>query len=301
MALSSNSATMPQSAPSAQPAQRRVSWAWIGIIPFGLFAVVFLFVPSAAIFVRSFQDNNGAFTIDNILGLSLKTIRDSYWVSVRLSFVTALFGALFGSMLAYALILGQAPRWMRNVFMTFSGVASNFAGVPLAFAFLSTLGRLGVATVFLKTVGLDLYANGFSLYTFWGLALTYTYFQLPLALLILAPALDGMKKQWREASANLGASSWQYWRYVGFPILTPAMLSMFILLFGNAFGAYATAYALTGGQINLVTIMIGSQIQGDIFNNQGLGNALALGMVVIMALTLALYSALQRRTARWLK
>jgi len=298
MALSSNSATMPQSAPSAQ---RRVSWAWIGIIPFAFFAVVFLFVPSAAIFVRSFQDNNGAFTIDNILGLSLKTIRDSYWVSVRLSFVTALFGALFGSMLAYALILGQAPRWMRNVFMTFSGVASNFAGVPLAFAFLSTLGRLGVATVFLKSAGLDLYANGFSLYTFWGLALTYTYFQLPLALLILAPALDGMKKQWREASANLGASSWQYWRYVGFPILTPAMLSMFILLFGNAFGAYATAYALTGGQINLVTIMIGSQIQGDIFNNQGLGNALALGMVVIMALTLALYSALQRRTARWLK
>jgi putative spermidine/putrescine transport system permease protein len=197
--------------------------------------------------------------------------------------------------------LGGAPRWLRNAFMTFSGVASNFAGVPLAFAFISTLGRLGMLTVVLKTLGLDLYSGGFSLYTFWGLVFTYVYFQLPLALLILAPALDGLKKQWREASENLGASSWQYWRHIAFPILTPALLSMFILLFGNAFGAYATAYALTGGQLNLVTIVIGSQIQGDVFNNQGLGNALALGMIVIMGLSVALYSALQSRTARWLR
>lgn len=280
---------------------RRINWAWLGLIPFIIFAAAFLITPSAAIFVRSFQDNNGAFTFNNILGLAQKSIRDSYWVSIRLSFVTALIGAVFGSLVAYALILGDGPRWLRNAFMTFSGVASNFAGVPLAFAFLSTLGRLGLMTVLLKSLGLDLYASGFSLYTFWGLALTYIYFQFPLAILILAPALDGLKKQWREASENLGASSWQYWRYVGLPILTPALLSMFILLFGNAFGAYATAYALTGGQISLVTIVIGSQIQGDVFNNQGLGNALALGMVVIMALSVVLYSALQQRTARWLR
>jgi putative spermidine/putrescine transport system permease protein len=204
-------------------------------------------------------------------------------------------------MVAYAIILVGAPRWLRNAFMTFSGVASNFAGVPLAFAFISTLGRLGMVTAFLKLIGIDLYDNGFSLYTFWGLAFTYIYFQLPLALLILAPALDGLKKQWREASENLGATSWQYWRHVAFPILTPALLSMFILLFGNAFGAYATAYALTGGQISLVTIVIGAQIQGDVFNNQGLGNALALGMIVIMGLSVALYSVLQNRTARWLR
>jgi putative spermidine/putrescine transport system permease protein len=273
----------------------------LGIVPFALFALAFLIAPSFAIFVRSFQDASGGFTFDNILGLAQKSIRDSYWVSMRLSFVTALIGAVFGFMVAYAIILGGTPRWLRNGFMTFSGVASNFAGVPLAFAFISTLGRLGMLTVVLKTLGLDLYSGGFSLYTFWGLALTYVYFQLPLALLILAPALDGLKKQWREASENLGASSWQYWRHIAFPILTPALLSMFILLFGNAFGAYATAYALTGGQLNLVTILIGSQIQGDVFNNQGLGNALALGMIVIMGLSVALYSALQSRTARWLR
>jgi putative spermidine/putrescine transport system permease protein len=279
----------------------RPNRALIGIIPFALFALAFLIAPSLAIFVRSFQDASGGFTFDNILGLAQKSIRDSYWVSVRLSFVTALIGAVFGFMVAYAIILGGAPRWLRNAFMTFSGVASNFAGVPLAFAFISTLGRLGMVTAFLKLIGIDLYDNGFSLYTFWGLAFTYIYFQLPLALLILAPALDGLKKQWREASENLGATSWQYWRHVAFPILTPALLSMFILLFGNAFGAYATAYALTGGQISLVTIVIGAQIQGDVFNNQGLGNALALGMIVIMGLSVALYSVLQNRTARWLR
>ena len=280
---------------------RRVSFAWLGLLPFALFALAFLVVPSLAIFVGSFQDKDGGFTFNNILGLSQKSIRDSYWVSIRLSVVTALIGGLLGFMLSYALILGKTPRVLRNIFMTFSGVASNFAGVPLAFAFISTLGRLGVLTVLLKAIGVDLYNTGFSLYTFWGLALTYVYFQLPLTLLVMAPAFDGLKRQWREASENLGATSWQYWRYVALPILFPALLSTFILLFGNAFGAYATAYALTGGQINLVTILIGSQISGDVFNNQGLGNALALGMVVIMLLTVAAYSALQNRTARWLK
>lgn len=280
---------------------RRFSWAWLGIVPFALFALAFLLFPSLAIFIRSFQDNAGGFTFDNILGLSQQSIRDSYWVSIRLSIVTALIGGGLGFMLAYALILGGMPAWLRGVFMTFSGVASNFAGVPLAFAFLSTLGRLGIVTVLLKTIGIDLYGAGFSLYTFWGLALTYVYFQLPLTLLVIAPAMDGLKKQWREASENLGATSWQYWWHIGLPILMPALLSMLILLFGNAFGAYATAYALTGGQINLVPIVIGSQIRGDVFNNQGLGNALALGMVVIMALSIALYSLLQNRTARWLR
>jgi putative spermidine/putrescine transport system permease protein len=127
------------------------------------------------------------------------------------------------------------------------------------------------------------------------------YFQLPLMVLIIAPALDGLKPEWREASENLGATNRQYWRYVALPILLPSLLGTMILLFGNAFGAYATAYALTGGQIALVTIVIGQQVTGDVLHNPGLGSALALGMVVIMALCLAAYAWLQRLTARWVK
>ncbi len=127
------------------------------------------------------------------------------------------------------------------------------------------------------------------------------YFQFPLMVLIIAPAIDGLRREWLEAAENLGASSFQYWRYVAFPILLPAMLGAMILLFGNAFGAFATAQALTGGQINLVTIVIGSQLRGDILADPGLGYALALGMVVVMASAIVARTILQRRTERWLR
>jgi putative spermidine/putrescine transport system permease protein len=194
------------------------------------------------------------------------------------------------------------PRWIRSMLTTFSGVASNFAGVPLAFAFIATLGRTGFISTFLRDVlDIDIYRAGFSLYGFMGLSLTYLYFQFPLMVLVMTPALEGLKQEWREASENLGASSFQYWRFVGLPILLPSLLGTMLLLFGNAFGAYATAYALTGGTLPLVTIQIGAQIRGDVLHNVGLGNAMALGMVVVMVVCIGAYSLLQRRAERWLR
>ncbi len=283
-------------------APRRFSWAWVGVLPFFLFAIAFLILPALSLFTGSFQDRAGNLTLDNIAGLTQPFILDAYWLSIRVSLVTAIGGAVFGFLLAYAAILGGVPPAVRSGLMTFSGVASNFAGVPLAFAFIATLGRAGMITVLLNTLfGINIYQQGFNLYTFWGLTFTYMYFQLPLMVLIIAPALDGLKREWREASENLGATSWQYWRHIALPILLPSLLGATILLFGNAFGAYATAYALTGGTLNLVTIVIGAQIRGDVLNNPGLGYALALGMVVIMAVSIALYTWLQRKTARWLR
>jgi putative spermidine/putrescine transport system permease protein len=283
------------------PASRRFGWSWLGVLPFFLFATAFLLLPAAAIVITSFQDRDGSLTFANIAGLFQPFILRTYWVSIQISALTALLGGVFGFLLAYAIVLGGLPGFLRAGILTFSGVASNFAGVPLAFAFIATLGRLGMVTTFLKVLGIDIYDAGFSLYTYWGLVLTYMYFQLPLMVLIIAPALDGLKPEWREASENLGATNRQYWRYVALPILLPSLLGTMILLFGNAFGAYATAYALTGGQIALVTIVIGQQVTGDVLHNPGLGSALALGMVVIMALCLAAYAWLQRLTARWVK
>jgi putative spermidine/putrescine transport system permease protein len=191
---------------------------------------------------------------------------------------------------------------LRSALTTFSGVAANFAGVPLAFAFIATLGRVGFVTVLLRDLfGINLYSTGFSLYSFAGLSLTYMYFQFPLMVLIISPALDGLKREWSEAAGNLGASNLQYWRYVALPILLPSILASIVLLFGNAFGAYATAYALTGGSLDLVPILIGAQIRGDVLNNPGLGYALALGMIVIMAVSILLYSWLQSWSSRWLR
>jgi putative spermidine/putrescine transport system permease protein len=271
-------------------------------VPFFLFAGAFLLMPAASLVVGSFQDAQGNFTLANIVGLTQPFILDAYWLSIRISLVTAIGGGVFGFLLAYAAIMGGLPGFVRSALLTFSGVASNFAGVPLAFAFIATLGRVGMITVLLSSLfGINIYQAGFNLYTFWGLSLTYMYFQFPLMTLIIAPALDGLKREWREASENLGATRVQYWRYIALPILLPSLLGTMILLFGNAFGAYATAYALTGGTLNVVPIVIGAQIRGDVLNNPGLGYALALGMVVIMAFSIAGYTLLQRRTARWLR
>jgi putative spermidine/putrescine transport system permease protein len=215
--------------------------------------------------------------------------------------MTALGGGLFGFMLALSAIRGGLPKFMRSSLMTFCGVASNFAGVPLAFGFIALLSPAGVLTGWLRALGYNPYFHGFQLYTFMGLSIVYMYFQFPLMVLIIAPAIDGLRREWLEASENLGASSFQYWRYVALPILLPSLLGTMILLFGNSFGAYATAFALTGGVVNLVTIQIGSQLTGDVLGDPGLGYALALGMVVVMALAITATTLLQRQTERWLK
>jgi putative spermidine/putrescine transport system permease protein len=261
--------------------------------------------PIGFLIVGSFQDsaNNDALTLKNFGDLTSPQIARAFANSIEISLVSAIAGAVFGLLLAYAIILGGLPRFLRTFVMTFSGVASNFAGIPLALAFIFTIGSRGLVTVWIKSLtGVDLVTDiGVTLYTKIGLEIVYFYFQLPLMVLIIAPAIDGLRKDWREASENMGATPSQYWRYVALPILFPSILGCTILLFGNAFGAQATAYQLTSGQIPIVTLLIGAQISGDVLHNPGLGYAMAMGMVVIMGVTILLYSVMQRRSERWLR
>lgn len=290
-----------QDAPGARPASRR-SWAWLGLAPFFGFAALFLLLPVSFLVIGSFKDKTGALTLENYAQLARPDIVLAFRTTIEISLVTAVAGAIFGFLMAYAVILGGLPRFLRNPLLTFSGVASNFAGVPLALAFIFTLGQLGLLTLLIRNVlGVNLYQQGFSLYTQLGLELVYMYFQLPLMILIIAPAIDGLKREWREAAENLGASSRQYWRHVAFPILLPSLLGTAILLFGNAFGAQATAYQLTGGTIPIVAVKIGAQISGDVLQNVGLGYAMAMGMVAVMAVAITLYIMLQRKAERWMR
>ncbi|BAL81569.1 ABC transporter permease [Caldisericum exile] len=276
--------------------------SFLFLLPFIIFVVAFLILPTISIFISAFQDSAGKFTLQNIKDLFTPYIMGAYLLSIRVSLFTAIIGAFIGFMLAYASTFGNLPSWVKSYLNTFSGVASNFAGVPLAFAFISTLGRVGLITTLIQQIfHISIYDFGFNLYSFWGLCLTYIYFQIPLMVLLMTPALEGMKKEWREGAENLGATNIQYWFHIGLPILLPTILANTVLLFGNAFGAYATAYALTGGFLNLVPIIIGAEIRGDILHNVGLGYALALGMIVIMGVTILSYNYLQSKTARWLK
>jgi len=222
-------------------------------------------------------------------------------MSIRISLTTAVIGGVFGLVVAIAIVHGGMPRWIQGVIRTFSGVAANYAGVPLAFAFVATIGRLGFVTVLLKSIGINIYSSGFTLYSYVGLVVVYVYFQFPLMILVMTPALEALRREWREASLILGATAGQYWWYIARPILQPTVLAALLLLFGNAFGAFATAYALTGGTITMVTNVIAQQISGDVLHNEGLAYAMAMGMIVIMSITIAGYALLQRHTQRWLQ
>lgn len=277
--------------------------AWLGVSPFFIFAILFLILPTLFLIIGAFQDADGHFTLANLAELVIDpSIRSAYWISIKISTASAVLGALGGFILAFAVVLGKLPAWIRPTLMTFSGVASNFAGLPLAFAFLATLGRVGLLTVMLRDyLGFNIYSAGFNLLSFSGLTLVYLYFQIPLMVLIITPALDGLKREWREAAEILGANRGQYWRHVAFPILWPSILGTTLLLFANSFGAIATAYALTGSAFNIITIKLYAQIQGDVLHNQNLGYALALGMIIITGLSNGFYIWLRTRSERWLR
>lgn len=295
---------MPSSSPGTSPPSplRRLPLHWLGVLPFAAFVLLFLILPTMKIVVGAFQTVEGGFTLENIEGLFTPSILAAYWISIKISVASALLGCAIGFAMASAVVLGGLPQWIRSPLLTFSGVASNFAGVPLAFAFLATLGPVGMVTLFLnQELGVNLRALGFNILSFWGLTITYLFFQIPLMILIITPALDGLKKEWKEAASILGATDAQYWRLVAFPILLPSLLGTFALLFANAFGAVATAIALTGSSLSIVPILLFAQIRGDVLGNPHLGYALAFGMIVITGIANAIYIWLRARSERWLK
>ncbi len=274
-----------------------------GIVPFTVYISLGLLIPMIAIAVGAFKNpNTGAFTFSNVdiatHGVYLTGIRQSVILSVLASVIPGIFGAL----IAYAIFTAKRASLLRQVVITASGVFANFGGVPLAFLFIASFGSSALVTGWLNDIGLNIYNDGFSLYTLSGVALVYMYFQVPLMVLVILPALEGLRPAWREAAENLGARTWQYWRYVGGPVLMPSFLGCVLLLFGSALSAYATAEALTAGTIPLTSIQIASFLNGNVIaGQQNVGKALGLGMVVIIAIVMVFYVLLQRRAAKWLR
>lgn len=269
-------------------------------MPFLTVAFLFLIWPAYAVVLQAFQGADGGFTLDNVATATQAQYRSAFLTSGLLSLVTALLGGVLGTLLTYAVSTLERPRFLKSAMSTFSGVASQFGGVPLAFAFVASIGSAGLLTSLLAKIGIDLYGTGFSLLSFSGLVIVYLYFQIPLMLIIMTPAVEGLRRSWREAADGLGASTFQYWARVGIPLLTPAFIGGVVLLFANAFAAYATAQVLTSGSVNLVPIQIGFFVQGNVFAGQSqVGYALALGMIVVVSIALAINIVLQRRVARW--
>ncbi|MFD5596772.1 ABC transporter permease [Streptomyces griseorubiginosus] len=287
-------------APAAQAGRRRRSLGWVAVVPLLAFVAVAFGLPAIAMLDGAFTAKDPAtgatsYTLDNLTTSLKGAYLTALLGSVKLSAVSAALGTLVGLPLAQAVVTSRF-RALREAVLTASGVLANFGGVPLAFAFVATLGNAGVLT---RHFGLT--DKGWDLYSFWGLVVVYLYFLIPLMVLTVTPALDGLRVQWREAARNNGATAVQYWRFVALPVLLPTLLGGFVLLFGSAFAAYATAAAMVGSSIPLVTLQIADAISGNVLVGQeNVALALSLDMVLVAGVVMAVYLPLQRRSARWL-
>ena len=271
------------------------------LLPFFGFVGIFLIVPTVTVIVSAFAGDDG-FTLARVRALFSETALTALSRSLVLSAGTAVIGAVLGAVLAWLIVARPPTSLFRRVAVSLCSVLAQFGGVALAFAFLATIGLNGVLTVWVVDLfGWNLAGSGW-LYGLSGLVLVYTYFQIPLMVIVFLPALEGLREQWREAAVSLGATTWQYWREVALPLLTPAFLGATFLLFANAFAAYATAAALVSQGSPILPLLIRSALTSEVVLGQsGFAYALALEMIVVVAVVMVAYNLLVRRMSRWLR
>jgi len=283
------------------PIGRKPMGALLGVLPFFAYTTIFLGIPTLIVVVGAFLDGSGRPTLGNLSALAQPQIVSAFVHSIVLSAVTAVLGAVFGALLAYAVSTAREGGLLRRLVASLCGVLAQFGGVTLAFAFVATVGFQGFVTLWLQKIGIDLAGSTWLFEPYKGLILVYTYFQIPLMLIVFLPAVEGLRPQWREATETLGGSTWNYWRHVAGPILAPSFIGAMLLLFTNAFSAYATAKALISQGSPITPLQIGGTLSSEvILGQENIGKAMALGMVAIVAVVMTLYVVLERRTTKWL-
>jgi len=276
----------------------RVGIGWIGVVPFGVYALLFLGIPAVLAVASGFFTEKGAFTLANFDTYADPTTQKDIIGSIGLSAVTAIVGAIAGALICYALLSMRSDGLVRTVVDAASSVFAQFGGVMLAFAFIATMGNTGLLGVVINGIfGDNAYTS--PLYTVPGLVPVYLFFQIPLMVLTFMPAMEALKPAWGEAVATLGGTRRTYWWRVGIPVLAPAFLGCAILLFANSFSSFATAAALIsqGGLISLDIYR--ASTSETVIGHANEAGSLALAMVVVMIVLMTAYGTLQRRAAKW--
>lgn len=277
----------------------KLSLALLPIFIFIVFFGFFFLYPIGKVIYLSFIANDGSFTLSNFQSALKFPYSKGFIGSLKLGLITAILSAIPGAIIAYIISTKGSPR-LKNIIASMNGVLANTGGIPLAFAFTAAIGINGYLTRLLKDYGLDIYAGNFALGTFGGITLVYLYFQIPLMIIIFSPAIGVIRSEWREAASNLGANKLAFWRLIGGPLLLPSFIASFLLLFANGFSAYATANALTVGNVPLTPLQIAGLLNGNVSANQlNLGKALAVLMILISALAIIPYLVIQKRVQRW--
>ena len=266
----------------------------LALVPFLIVAMLYEIVPLITVIVNSFQPDGGTgFTLENYQSVFSKLLYQKAIInSIKISLTSAVAGIIIAFLGARAAHQHQGK--LNHVFMTVLNMVSNFAGIPLAFAYMILLGNAGLVVNIGKELGINALST-YNLYTMNGMSLIYIYFQIPLSTLLLIPAFDGVQKQWKEACTLLGGTPGIFWRKVGIPVLMPSILGTFSVLFANALAAYATIYALMMDNIALLPVQIAGCFTGEVKIRAGLGGALSVVMMAIMVIMILITNGLSRR------
>lgn len=286
----------------APPKQKKFSYSLSGVIgalPFFAFVAAFLIIPILTNVLKAFQDPAGNPSTASMTEAMGTGYRSAFALTFGLSILTAVVGGVLGLVLAWALTTPAGPKWLNGLVNSFSALAAQSGGVQLAYGFVALLGTQSLMTKAVERFYPG-FSEAFSLTDFWGVALVYLYFQIPLMTVLMLPAMAGLKKEWFNAASSLGATRTQYLKDIALPVLWPSMLGSVLLLFANAFAAYATAYALAGGSLNLVPIVIGFLINGNVLLNPSLAAAMVTWMMLIIIVSMGLRMILSRRSNKWL-
>jgi putative spermidine/putrescine transport system permease protein len=271
----------------------------LALAPFAVFIVLFEGIPVVVLLLGSigWLDHPTLKYLINVFAHPV--YRQSVTNTVLVSGVSSIIGAIAGTAIGYGLTATRHGR-LRGGLVALANVTANSGGITLAFAFITVVGITGGLTIALKAVGIDLYSV-FSIYSIWGLVVVYVYFQVPLMIVLTLPAFAALRGEWREASTSLGGTGWDFWRRVGVPILTPAIIAGAVLLFASGMGAFATALALMGGQANVMTTQVSVLRQGEVIFDPSQADAEAAALLVFVAVAVVAYHVIQGRTLRWLK
>jgi len=276
--------------------------AYLGVIPFLIFTGIFLIFPTYSVVIGAFQNAENKFDITKVEELLASPIvRGAFSNTLEISFKTAVLGAILGGLFSWALVSGKPGGVFYKFAVALSSVLAQFGGVMLAFAFLATFGFNGlVSSFFLKIAPDSFLAQSAWLYGLNGLTVVYTFFQIPLMVLVFLPTIENMKPQWREASDSLGGSSREYWIRVGIPVLTPSFFGAMLLLFVNSFSAYATAATLINMSDFLTPLQIANALSSEVGGaNPQEAKALSMFMVVVVIIAMTIYAQIRRRVSRW--
>ncbi|WP_120340439.1 ABC transporter permease [Cryobacterium soli] len=279
----------------------RAPAAALGLLPFAVYVLLFLALPTLIAVGTGFIGADGGFTLETLAALGNPVVLNAFGSSVWLSALTAVIGAVLGALVCYALLGARPDGALRSTVDSLSSVIAQFGGAMLAFAFTATIGIQGMVTVLLRdTVGVDIFADGVWLYELPGLVLPYIYFQVPLMVITFMPALASLKVTWAEANATLGGTARSYWLRIALPVLAPSFLGSLLLLFANAFSSYATAATLISQGAQIVPLQIRSALTSEtMLGRENLAGALALGMIIVMSVVMTGYARLASRAARW--